>query len=167
MLTIAADPKHLGDRIGITSVLHTWGSALTHHPHVHMIVSGGGISLLGAFDDTARNAMKSIAHVRNMFAHHLDVSFSSANRDFQRAMRRLTLHERRSHYPHHLYGSDSKYKIEPIKSDRDKFLVNLKLALLVLMRDRCSHEMYTNNAFAEDQLHEKFQQMREAEELRD
>jgi len=47
MLTIAADPKHLGGRIGITSVLHTWGSAMTHHPHVHMIVPGGGISLDG------------------------------------------------------------------------------------------------------------------------
>jgi hypothetical protein len=47
MLTIAADPKHLGARIGITAVLHTWGSALTHHPHVHMIVPGGGIALDG------------------------------------------------------------------------------------------------------------------------
>ena len=45
--TIAADPKHLGARIGITSVLHTWGSALTHHPHIHMIVPGGGIALDG------------------------------------------------------------------------------------------------------------------------
>ncbi len=44
MLTIAADPKHLGAKIGITSVLHTWGSAMTHHPHVHMIVTGGGLS---------------------------------------------------------------------------------------------------------------------------
>ena len=44
MLTIAADPKHLGAKIAITSVLHTWGSTMTHHPHVHMIVSGGGIS---------------------------------------------------------------------------------------------------------------------------
>jgi hypothetical protein len=44
MLTIAADPNHLGARIGITAVLHTWGSALTHHPHVHMIVPGGGIA---------------------------------------------------------------------------------------------------------------------------
>ena len=42
--TIAADPKHLGARIGATLVLHTWGSALTHHPHVHGIVPGGGIS---------------------------------------------------------------------------------------------------------------------------
>jgi hypothetical protein len=44
MLTIAADPKHLGARIAITAVLHTWGSAMTHHPHVHMIVPGGGVS---------------------------------------------------------------------------------------------------------------------------
>jgi len=48
-LTIAADPKRLGAKIGITAVLHTWGSALTHHPHVHMIVPGGGLS-----DDGAR-----------------------------------------------------------------------------------------------------------------
>jgi hypothetical protein len=47
LTTIAADPKHLGARIGITSVLHSWGSAMTHHPHVHMIVPGGGISLDG------------------------------------------------------------------------------------------------------------------------
>jgi hypothetical protein len=47
MMTIAADPRHLGARIGITAVLHTWGSAMTHHPHIHMIVPGGGISLDG------------------------------------------------------------------------------------------------------------------------
>src|SRR5947207_745400 len=47
MTTIAADPKHLGARVGVLSVLHTWGSALTHHPHVHMIVPRGGISLDG------------------------------------------------------------------------------------------------------------------------
>ena len=45
LMMIAADPEHLGARIGLLSVLHTWGSALTHHPHVHMIVPGGGISL--------------------------------------------------------------------------------------------------------------------------
>ena len=42
--TIAADPKHLGARIGATLVLHTWGSALTHHPHVHAVVPGGGLA---------------------------------------------------------------------------------------------------------------------------
>jgi Putative transposase/Transposase zinc-binding domain len=44
LLTIASDPKHLGARIGATLVLHTWGSALTHHPHVHGIVPGGGLA---------------------------------------------------------------------------------------------------------------------------
>jgi hypothetical protein len=46
MMTIAADPRHLG--AGITAVLHTWGSAMTHHPHVHMIVPGGGIARDGS-----------------------------------------------------------------------------------------------------------------------
>ena len=46
-LRIAADPKRLGARIGFISVLHTWGSAMTHHPHVHMIVPGGGLSADG------------------------------------------------------------------------------------------------------------------------
>jgi hypothetical protein len=44
LLTIAADTKHLGAKIGMTSLLHTWGSAMTHHPHVHVIVPGGGLS---------------------------------------------------------------------------------------------------------------------------
>ena len=44
LITIAGDPKHLGAEIGILSILHTWGSALTHHPHVHMLVPGGGLS---------------------------------------------------------------------------------------------------------------------------
>src|SRR5688572_12300 len=48
LLTIAADPKHLGARIGITAVLHTWGSAMTHHPHLHMIVPGGGLAADGS-----------------------------------------------------------------------------------------------------------------------
>jgi hypothetical protein len=47
MLTIAADPKHLGAKIGFISVLHSWGSAMTHHPHIHMLVPGGGLSADG------------------------------------------------------------------------------------------------------------------------
>jgi len=47
VMTIAADPKRMGARVGMTSVLHTWGSELAHHPHVHMIVPGGGLSLEG------------------------------------------------------------------------------------------------------------------------
>ena len=48
LTTMAADPKHLGARIGVMAILHTWGSALTHHPHVHVIVPGGGLSLDGS-----------------------------------------------------------------------------------------------------------------------
>ena len=48
VMTIAADPKRMGARVGMTSVLHTWGSALTHHPHIHMIVPSGGLSPDGA-----------------------------------------------------------------------------------------------------------------------
>lgn len=48
VIKIAADPKHLRAKVGITSVLHTWGSAMTHHPHVHMIVPGGGLSKEGS-----------------------------------------------------------------------------------------------------------------------
>jgi Putative transposase/Transposase zinc-binding domain len=61
-LAIAADPKRLGARIGITAVLHTWGSAMTHHPHVHMIVPGGGLS----FDNTRWLSSRSdfLVHVK-------------------------------------------------------------------------------------------------------
>ena len=47
VMSVAADPKRLGARVGMTSVLHTWGSALTHHPHIHMIVPGGGLAKQG------------------------------------------------------------------------------------------------------------------------
>ena len=60
-LAIAADPKRLSARIGVTAVLHTWGSALTHHPHVHMIVPGGGLSLDGARWVTSRSPAPPLA----------------------------------------------------------------------------------------------------------
>jgi hypothetical protein len=61
-LAIASDRKRLGARIGVTAVLHTWGSALTHHPHVHMIVPGGGLSLDGARWVAARSNF--LVHVK-------------------------------------------------------------------------------------------------------
>src|SRR5271157_2557725 len=45
LLEVAADPKHLGARIGVLMVLHTWGQKLEHHPHVHCVVSGGGLAV--------------------------------------------------------------------------------------------------------------------------
>ena len=58
-LTIAADPKHLGARIGITAVLHTWGSAMTHHPHIHMSESSDGERLPDK--DKARSRVRGAA----------------------------------------------------------------------------------------------------------
>jgi hypothetical protein len=66
LLTIAADPQHLGARIGLTAVLHSWGSALTHHPHVHIIVPGGGISLDG-------QRWISLSLLRRPHDHHRDL----------------------------------------------------------------------------------------------
>lgn len=63
MTTIATDPKHLGARIGITAVLHTWGSAMTHHPHIHMIVPGGGLSPDGSRWVSSRPAFLLPVHV--------------------------------------------------------------------------------------------------------
>lgn len=45
--TIAADPRHLGGEIGFLAILHTWGQALTHHPHIHCLVPGGALSADG------------------------------------------------------------------------------------------------------------------------
>ncbi len=78
MLTIAGDPRHLGANIGFTSVLHTWGSTLLHHPHVHMIVPGGGISPDG----------KSWVTCREDFFLHVNVLKSLFRRLFLEALKR-------------------------------------------------------------------------------
>jgi hypothetical protein len=114
------------------------------------------LCLLGAFDEKARLAMKGIAGVRNFFAHHLDATLDSGDGKFIKAMRRLTLHENRSHYPHHLFGPDSDVAIEPVKSKRDQFVVNLKLALIILMRDRISHHAHTNRPRSDAELLELY-----------
>ena len=51
--TIAADPRHLGAEIGFIAILHTWGQTLTHHPHLHCVVPGGGLSPAGGVEDVS------------------------------------------------------------------------------------------------------------------
>ena len=87
MLTIAADPKHLGAKIGITSVLHTWGSAMTHHPHVHMIVPGGGISPDGSKWVSCKPgfflAVRVLSHLfRRLFLEKLVAAFDAGQLQF-------------------------------------------------------------------------------------
>ena len=82
MLTIAADPKHLGARIGITAVLHTWGSAMTHHPHVHMIVPGGGISLDGVrWVSTKTNFLLPVLVLSSLFRRVMLEKLAAAHTD--------------------------------------------------------------------------------------
>jgi hypothetical protein len=114
------------------------------------------LHLLGAFDDKTRNALKGLTRIRNCFAHTLDASFISPNKELRGNLKRLALHEGRTHYPHHLFGPDSDVEIESIITNQDRFIVNLRLALLFLMRDRISHHPYSNCAFTEDQLLAKY-----------
>ncbi len=82
--TIAADPKQLGAQIGATLVLHTWGSALTHHPHVHGIVQGGGLSLDGErWVACKRGFFLSVRVLSRLFRRRFLEELSKAHRDDQ------------------------------------------------------------------------------------
>lgn len=120
--------------------------------------------LLYAIDKQTRDALKGIVGVRNFFSHHLDASFDSLEKEFLKAMGRLTLHEGRTYYPHHLYGPDSSNEIEPVTNKRTQFVVNLKLGLIALMRDRVGHETYTNRPLTEEEVRKRFQKPADSEE---
>src|ERR1700682_4686023 len=87
MSTLAANPRRLGAGIGIVAVLHTWGQALTHHPHVHCVVPGGGLS-----PDSARwiasgpnffLAVKPLARLfRRLFLERLTAAFDAGTLNF-------------------------------------------------------------------------------------
>jgi hypothetical protein len=103
MQIIAADPRHLGARIGITAVLHTWGSALTHHPHIHMIVPGGGLSPDGERWVSARPAFLLPVRVlgalfRRLFLTRLLALFNAGQLGFYGSMAHLA--ERRAFLRH-------------------------------------------------------------------
>jgi len=85
--TIAADPKHLGAQIGFFAVLHTWGSNLLHHPHLHCVVSGGGLSADGSQWICCRNGFFLSVRVlsrlfRRLFLEQLCNAFDAGNLEF-------------------------------------------------------------------------------------
>jgi hypothetical protein len=84
LITIAADPKHLGARIGLTAVLHTWGSALTHHPHAHIIVPGGGVSPDGKSWITCRPGFFRVLSrlFRRLFLERLTAAYQAGRLEF-------------------------------------------------------------------------------------
>jgi len=103
--------------------------------------------LLYMIDKQIREAMYSIEFVRNSFAHNLAVSFTSSDDKLKKAMKSLTLHQDRSHYMNPFTGKDSQeadMEIGPVNSPRERFLVNLKICLLHLMRDQRMHRPWSN-----------------------
>jgi hypothetical protein len=87
LTTIAADPKHLGARIGLTAVLHTWGQNLDHHPHVHCIVPGGGVSIDGQCWIACRPnfflSVRALSRLfRRRFLQYLDAAFVTGELHF-------------------------------------------------------------------------------------
>ncbi len=111
--------------------------------------------MLHAFDKPVRNALYGISNARNFFAHNLDVSFNSQKEEMVDAMKLLTLHEGRRVYPHRIYEGDTDLLIEPVRNNLDRFLVNLKLCLIALMRDRVSHHTWSNKPFTKTALREQ------------
>jgi hypothetical protein len=94
MRVIAADPKHLGAEIGFLAVLHTWGQALTHHPHLHFLVPGGGIASDGKSWIPCRHRYFLPVQVlsslfRGLFLHYLDKAFGAGELNFFSAYRQL------------------------------------------------------------------------------
>jgi hypothetical protein len=81
LVTVAADPKHLGAQIGVTAVLHTWGQTLQHHPHVHCVVPGGGPSLDGTRWIACRPGFFSRLF-RRLFLQHLQTAFDAGKLRF-------------------------------------------------------------------------------------
>jgi hypothetical protein len=101
---------------------------------------------LFAFSNEVRNTLYGLSDTRNFFAHRLDALFDTRDDKLINALKKLTLHTGRSHYPDPFkgLGNDSEYEIEPANTQRDLFLVNLKLSLIYLMGDRLSHVANSN-----------------------
>ena len=92
--TIAADPEHLGAEIGFLAVLHTWGQSLTHHPHLHFLVPGGGIAPDGKSWIPCRPGFFLPVQVlsslfRGLFLRYLDQAFAAGELNFFSAHRHL------------------------------------------------------------------------------
>lgn len=119
--------------------------------------------MLCAFDKPVRNALYGLANVRNFYAHNLDASLDSQEKEMTDALKLLTLHKGRAMYPHHIYDGDTNVAIEPIRTNRDKFLINLRLCLIALMRDRVSHKTWSNKNLTKKALHEQKQEWKQQE----
>jgi hypothetical protein len=98
--------------------------------------------VLRMYEKDEHTALTGIAEIRNLFAHRLGMSFSEES--VQKSIGKLKLHTKRSHYPAPLWDSDTDIEIDPPKDDLALFLVNLRIALALLTRDRLRHQSWSN-----------------------
>jgi len=96
------------------------------------------------FEKSARNTMYGISEIRNRFAHNLSENFDSSDEKMKEYIEKLSLHLGITCYPMPLGKQEPEYEIEPTNTPRDKFIVNLKLALFILMRDQNKHYPWSN-----------------------
>jgi hypothetical protein len=96
--------------------------------------------LLHMYDARTQLALSGISEVRNLFAHHLDMKFGATDQRMVKALEKLTLHDGRVKYPSPFWDGDTEHVIENLNDARTRFLVNLKLCLILLTKDQLAHE---------------------------
>lgn len=113
--------------------------------------------LLKAVTAPERDAIAALCDIRNLFAHNVRMTFSwGSDERMKNALGSLTLHKNLTHYPHHLYrNKKSRVKLDAIETKRDLYLVHLRLSLIALMVDRCSHLQWSNAPLSERKLREQ------------
>jgi hypothetical protein len=100
--------------------------------------------LLYMYDEQMQAALTGISEIRNLLAHHLDMTFEGTDERMVKAVKKLTLHEGHTKYPEPILDGNTEYEIENISENRTRFLVNLKFCLILLMKDRFRHEPHCN-----------------------
>jgi hypothetical protein len=100
--------------------------------------------LLYMYDDQTQAALTGISEIRNLFAHHLDMTFEGTDQRMITALEKLTLHESLMRYPSPVWDGDTEHNIEDISDNQTRFLVNLKLCLILLTKDELRHEPHCN-----------------------
>ena len=99
---------------------------------------------LRMLDKPTRNAMYGLSEIRNLFAHSISMKFDNANKKMSEFSDKLSLHELHTNYPSVNHLQDTGVPLEPVRNTREKFIVNLKLCLLMLIADYASHEPWCN-----------------------
>ena len=117
--------------------------------------------MLGGCEKPVRDTLHGLSQIRNYFAHNLEPKFDSQTKDVLDAMLLLTLHVNKKYYPRHLDNRESEVEIEAVATNRDKFIINLKLCLIVLMHDRVSHVTWSNKPLTQEEMREIREQLQQ------